>query len=176
VGAVKVAVFAKNSAKLNGLQASTTPRPGRLLPLGSNGRFPNSVIPAVAGPTGPKGDPGDPGAKGDPGEAGSKGDRGQPGAKGVKGDPGDQGVQGQTGPSGYAVVTGTSFSVAPGQTGSGNAACPAAHVVVGGGFSSGAYVALDSSNPSNFSTGWHVDVRNVDNQSASVTPYAICTW
>ena len=36
VGAVKVALFAKNSGKLNGLGASRTPKPGRLLPLGKN--------------------------------------------------------------------------------------------------------------------------------------------
>lgn len=58
VGAAKVALFAKNSAKLNGLGASKTPKPGRLLPLGKNGRFPASVVPAVVGPVGRKGNPG----------------------------------------------------------------------------------------------------------------------
>src|SRR5204863_4686143 len=42
VGGVRVALFAKNSGKVNGLQASKAPRPGRLVPLGKNGKFPRS--------------------------------------------------------------------------------------------------------------------------------------
>src|SRR5437763_2466183 len=117
VGAVRVALFAKNSGKVNGLQASPTPKPGRLLPLGKNGKFPASVVPTVvgpagpkgdAGPQGPKGDPGPEGPKGDPGAAGPKGDlglqgpTGDPGLQGPKGNPGLQGPKGDQGAKGQA--------------------------------------------------------------------------
>jgi hypothetical protein len=58
MGAVRVALFAQDSGKVNGLRASKKPKPGRLLPLGKNGKFPASVVPAIAGPAGSKGDPG----------------------------------------------------------------------------------------------------------------------
>jgi hypothetical protein len=45
--AVKLALFSKNSGAVNGLKASKTPRRGRLVALGSDARFPRSVIPAV---------------------------------------------------------------------------------------------------------------------------------
>jgi Collagen triple helix repeat (20 copies) len=179
VGATRVALFAKNSGKLNGLQASKRPKPGRLLPLGTNGKFPASVVPALVGPAGPQGAPGAQGPKGDkgdPGLQGPKGDAGAPGAKGDKGDPGELGARGPGGPSGYQVVVGSSFSLAPGQTGSGDAPCPPAKVVLGGGISAGAYVALDTSSPIASNTIWHVVVRNVDAQSGVVTPYATCSW
>jgi hypothetical protein len=41
---------AKNASAVNGIKASATPTAGQLLPLGSNGRFPSSVIPS--GPEG----------------------------------------------------------------------------------------------------------------------------
>jgi hypothetical protein len=203
VGAVRVALFAKNSGKVNGLRASQTPKPGRLVPLGKNGEFPASVVPTRVGPggpkgdtgpLGPKGDPGPQGPKGDPGAAGPKGDlglqglkgdsglqglKGDPGLQGLKGDkgdPGEQGLQGPTGSGGFQVVVGSPFSLAPGQTGGGTASCPPAKVVLGGGFSAGAYVAVDTSAPAAFNTGWQVVVRNVDNQAGLVTPYATCSW
>jgi len=46
--AVKSALFAKNAGAVNGIQASATPKPGELLPLGSDGQFPSSVIPQPA--------------------------------------------------------------------------------------------------------------------------------
>jgi len=42
---------AKNASAVNGIKASTTPSAGELLPLGSNGQFPSSVIPS-SGPGG----------------------------------------------------------------------------------------------------------------------------
>jgi hypothetical protein len=179
VGAARVALFAKNSGKLNGLQASKRPKPGRLLPLGKNGKFPASVMPIRVGAAGPQGLPGAQGPKGDKGDLGlqgPKGDAGAQGAKGDKGDPGELGARGPGGASGYQVVVGTSFSLAPGQTGSGDAPCPPAKVALGGGFSAGAYVALGTSSPSASNTIWHVVVRNVDTQSGVVTPYATCSW
>jgi hypothetical protein len=46
VGAVRVALFAQNSARVNDIQASRKPVPGRLLALDGSGRFPSSVLPA----------------------------------------------------------------------------------------------------------------------------------
>jgi hypothetical protein len=45
--AVRLALFASNAGAVNGIKASKTPRPGRLVPLNATGRFPRSVIPAV---------------------------------------------------------------------------------------------------------------------------------
>ena len=45
VGAVRVALFAENSAKVNGIQASRRPMPGRLLALNAKGKLPSSVLP-----------------------------------------------------------------------------------------------------------------------------------
>lgn len=44
--AVRVTLFAKNSARVNNIQASRTPMPGRLLPLNAKGQFPASVLPS----------------------------------------------------------------------------------------------------------------------------------
>lgn len=45
VGAVRVALFAENSAKVNGIQASRRPMAGRLLALNAKGKLPSSVLP-----------------------------------------------------------------------------------------------------------------------------------
>jgi hypothetical protein len=45
VGAVRVALFAENAAKVNGIQASRRPMPGRLLALNAKGKLPSSVLP-----------------------------------------------------------------------------------------------------------------------------------
>jgi hypothetical protein len=73
---VRVALFAKNAGKVNGIKASRTPTPGRLVPLGKSGRFPGSVV-----PPGPRGPAGATGPHGPPGPAGP------PGARGEKGEP-----------------------------------------------------------------------------------------
>jgi hypothetical protein len=49
VGAVRVALFAQNSARVNDIQASRKPVPGRLLALNARGQFPPSVLPASRG-------------------------------------------------------------------------------------------------------------------------------
>lgn len=46
VGAVRVALFSKNSARVNNIQASRKPMPGRLLALDARGQFPSSVLPS----------------------------------------------------------------------------------------------------------------------------------
>ncbi len=54
--AVQRALFAVNAGKVQGVQVSKKPRAGRLLPLDSNARFPESVLPSTArGPRGPQG-------------------------------------------------------------------------------------------------------------------------
>jgi hypothetical protein len=65
-GVVRHALFADNAGKVGGLRASATPKPGRLLALGANGKFPSSVVPPAAGPAGPRGPAGPKGDKGDP--------------------------------------------------------------------------------------------------------------
>jgi hypothetical protein len=55
----KTADFAKNAGAVNGIKASKRPRAGRLVPLGSGGKFPASV-----GVAGPKGDTGATGPSG----------------------------------------------------------------------------------------------------------------
>jgi len=47
----KQAGFAKNAGAVNGIKASKLPRPGSLVPLGKDGKFPQSV--GQAGPPGP---------------------------------------------------------------------------------------------------------------------------
>ena len=48
VGAVRVAFFAQNAGKVNNIQASRTPTPGKLVPLNGSGKLPQSVLPAAA--------------------------------------------------------------------------------------------------------------------------------
>jgi hypothetical protein len=90
---VRVALFAKNAGKVNGIKAARAPTPGRLLPLGANGRFPASVVPP--GPPGPRGPAGPPGLQG---PAGATGPPGPPGPRGEKGD------SGEAARSGFAAV------------------------------------------------------------------------
>jgi hypothetical protein len=94
-GAVRVALFARNAAKVGGIGASKKPKAGQLLALGKNGKFPASVLPGgVRGPAGPEG------AQGPAGPAGPQGQQGIPGQKGAKGTTGPAGPQGTTGPQG----------------------------------------------------------------------------
>jgi hypothetical protein len=60
--AVPLALFANNSDRVDGFHAAKIPRPGYLVPLGPNGKFPAAV--GLAGP------PGDPGPAGAPGVSG----------------------------------------------------------------------------------------------------------
>jgi hypothetical protein len=65
VRSVKRALFADNAGSVNGIKASKTPQPGRLLPLGSDGKLAASALPAQLrgplGPAGPSGAAGPPG-------------------------------------------------------------------------------------------------------------------
>ena len=106
---VRVALFAKNAGKVNGIKASRIPKPGRLLALGRDARFPASVVPVERGPQGP------PGPEGPAGPAGPEGEQGPQGPLGPEGPQGPQGPQGEKGEKGdpgepatklFAVVSG----------------------------------------------------------------------
>jgi hypothetical protein len=71
-----IAAFAHNAGAVNGIKASRTPKPGRLVPLGKNAKLPSSVVPTV------------------------RGARGLPGPQGQVGPAGPQGPRGATGPAG----------------------------------------------------------------------------
>src|SRR5215212_11913409 len=74
-----VATFARNAGAVNGIKASRKPVPGRLVPLGRNGKFPRSVVPTVRG---------------------ARGARGADGPRGTDGAAGPAGVSGAAGPAG----------------------------------------------------------------------------
>ena len=99
--AVRVALYAKNAGKVDGVSASRVPRPGHLLALDANGKIPASVLPpAEPGPPGP------PGPSGPPGPPGSPGERGAEGPQGPIGPVGPEGPAGPAGPAGVAGARG----------------------------------------------------------------------
>jgi hypothetical protein len=71
-----IAAFARNAGAVNGIRASRTPKPGRLVPLGKNAKLPSSVVPTA------------------------RGARGLPGPRGPVGPAGPEGPEGATGPAG----------------------------------------------------------------------------
>lgn len=89
-----IASFARNAGAVNGIKASRKPAPGRLLPLGRDGRFPAAVLATVRGPRGV------PGARGPQGLEGSRGAMGPAGAPGLTGPSGQTGPPGPAGPPG----------------------------------------------------------------------------
>jgi adhesin HecA-like repeat protein len=79
-----IASFAANAGAVNGIKASRTPKPGRLVPLGRNAKLPTSVVPTARGargPSGPKGPAGAQGPAGPQGPAGATGAAGPGAAK-----------------------------------------------------------------------------------------------
>jgi hypothetical protein len=52
VSAVRVAVFAENAGRVNNIQASRKPMPGKLVPLNARGKLPSSVLPNRSTPGG----------------------------------------------------------------------------------------------------------------------------
>ena len=83
-----VANFAKNAGAVNGIRASRKPAPGRLLPLGRNGKFPAAVLTVARGARGQDGAQGPRGADGTRGPAGPIGPTGPAGPPGLAGPPG----------------------------------------------------------------------------------------
>ena len=74
-----IAAFAQNAGAVNGIKASRTPKPGRLVPLGKNAKLPRSVVPTTRGARGLQGPAGPPGPVGPQGPHGVAGPAG-PGA------------------------------------------------------------------------------------------------
>jgi hypothetical protein len=74
-----IAAFARNAGAVNGIKASRTPKPGRLVPLGRDAKLPSSVVPTVRGARGLQGPIGPAGPQGPQGTAGPAGPAG-PGA------------------------------------------------------------------------------------------------
>jgi hypothetical protein len=89
-----VAAFAQNAGAVNGIKASRTPRPGRLVPLGRNAKLPASVLPLQRGPRGAPGPAGPPGPQGPAGPQGAAGVAGPAGPTGPTGPPGPPGAGG----------------------------------------------------------------------------------
>lgn len=171
---VRVALFAQNAGKVNGIGASRSPKPGRLVPLRANGKFPDKVIPVQVvadGPPGPKGDRGPqglPGPQGPTGPAGPPGPQGTQGPAGLNGAAGPQGPQGlpgspgqpgQPGQPGISGLTRESAEVGPdaSDTKSKTVSCPEGKKAIGGGAEttpeSATELALQQSAPSG-AAGW----------------------
>lgn len=194
----KRADYATNAGAINGIKASKQPRPGLLLPLGKDGKFPASVgVGCPAGPQGPKGDRGEQGAQG---PAGPKGETGPKGATGAAGPAGPTGPKGATGPSGPAGARGPAgpagprgvsgwgyltagMYIAPKHLATWEVDCPSGKKALGGGVAtaSGSYkdVRIVSSAPAGAdATGWSVSVWNEGSESSTLNEYAwvICAY
>jgi hypothetical protein len=113
---VSFAKQAGNATTVGGVGVSKKPHAGSLLPLGANGRFPSSIVPA--GATGAAGAKGDTGAQGAPGAQGAQGARGATGSTGSAGSTGSTGDTGSAGATGAAGAKGdTGAQGAPGAQG-----------------------------------------------------------
>ena len=77
-----VSSFARNAGAVNGIKASRTPKPGRLVPLGRNAKLPAAVLPLRRGERGEPGRPGPGGPQGPVGAQGPAGPAGPPGTAG----------------------------------------------------------------------------------------------
>jgi hypothetical protein len=143
----KTAGYAKqagNAASVGRVKVSKQPRPGTLLPLGTDGRFPASV--GLVGPVGPQG---------------PKGDQGEKGAIGTKGETGQQGPRGLTGPAGPVGISGVVYVTSPGadvpngQRKVATVLCPKGKQALGGGVSTAGKLAhVRESAPLDNGAGW----------------------
>jgi hypothetical protein len=165
------AKYADNADEVNNYKASIHPTPDTLLPLGPDGRFPASVLPAgtVSGATGPQG---------------------------PAGPAGPAGASGLNSPGVVTIVFQANGTSADPQSGAAEATCGANTKVLGGGFNdltrtvpalsaglpAGSVDEIDESDPfanSDGTSGWRVRIVNVP--PAGETPgktffqaYAIC--
>ena len=169
----KSAGYAKqagNASALNGIKASKQARPGMLVPLGTDGKFPSSVgLVGPAGPAGPKGDRGD---RGDTGAVGPKGATGQTGPVGARGPSGPSGISGWSYFTRGASLSGESFKTV-------NVDCPAGKKALGGGVAvtSGLWAmrVIQSAPSGAAATGWLATVANdASNFTTSFYVWAIC--
>jgi hypothetical protein len=172
----KVPFFAKtagyanragSAAALGGVKLSKQPRPGMLLPLGADGRFPASV--GIAGPAGPKGE------KGDTGPAGP---RGATGAAGPAGARGPAGQSGPSGVSGWVYLTETK-SIGSDSSANLQVSCPSGKKALGGGVAvpyPNLYARVLQSAPSGAAaTGWLATVLNdYPNYTIRASVWVIC--
>lgn len=150
-GSAKTAGFARyagSASAVNGIKAARQPKPGQLVALGPDGKFPSSV--GEAGPAGP------PGATGAKGAAGPKGDAGTNGATKV------------------TVVTATVTTAGNTNT---TADCPAGTVATGGGWEGGTAI-ISRPVPRTYSsgetpTGWQAFLTFSASQQ-TIYVYAIC--
>jgi hypothetical protein len=168
--AVAHAKYADNADKVNNYKASLHPTPDTLLPLGTDGKFPASVIPSsAAGKTGPQG---------------PAGPQGAPGPSGLNS------------PGVVTVVFQANGTSTDPQTGAAEATCAAGTKVLGGGFNdltrtvpalntalpAGSVEEVDENDPfvnSDGTSGWRVRIVNVPPAggapgSTFFQAYAIC--
>jgi hypothetical protein len=164
----KVATFAKNAVAVNGIHASKIRKPGYLIPLGLNGKFPPSV--GVAGPRGPAGPAGPPGPAGAAGSAGATG------------------ATGPTGPAGPTGLTGYEQKTASTADDDSDpktitATCSSGKSVIGGGVNTthqeGRIIVIRS-RPTSDGTGWEGQAWFINDPdvprsgSWTLTVYALC--
>jgi hypothetical protein len=129
------------------------------------------VLPS--GPRGPQGGQGPTGSVGPRGPQGAVGMPGQPGGKGPRG------YQGAEGPPGAGVISQHTYSEAvPGKsTATLSADCPSTTRVLGGGASYDAvyyWLEVIESAPADYSTGWVVTFRNIQDGPLTGTVWALC--
>jgi hypothetical protein len=176
--ASKVPPFAKkaayadragNASALNGIKVSKQPRPGLLVPLADDGRFPASV--GQVGPAGPKGDKGERGERGPAGPKGDAGPQGPPGATGSVGPRGPSGI------SGWQYVT-AGRDLKPDKPETWQVDCPGGKRALGGGVVStgtSPYVTrIYASAPAGQATGWLVGVYHDTTRTMRFYAWVIC--
>jgi hypothetical protein len=169
----KTADFAANAGAVNRLRASTHPRAGWLVALGSDGKFPVSV--GQVGPPGPQGPKGDQGSQG---PSGQKGPSGPKGSTGPAGPSGPAGPAGPPGLSGWTFVT-VGVTTPPGGAQNWVASCPAGKKALGGGATVGASASVPKdqiwmNGPAGQADGSAVGATNPGSSSITVFAWAIC--
>lgn len=168
---------ATNASAVNGIKASRQPLPGRLVPLGADGRFAASV--GAIGPQGPKGEPGPQGSPGPAGPTGPTGPTGQAGPRGLQGLTGRTGERGPSGISGWQFLT-KGFSVAKDRAAGADVMCDGTRKALGGGVAAygGPYYfsRVVQSAPAGQATGWLATVRNDGIATVTYYVWAICAY
>jgi len=154
----KKAGYASNAGAVNRIKASKRPRPGFLVPLGQDGKFPVSV--GQVGPTGPAGPLGPTGPMGVTGPVGATGPQGAPGASELQ------------------TVSAASVNNNVGGLKEVTVSCPSGKKVVGGGAQiqsspGGAYIS--KSQPTSDLSGWTAQgYASASGYFWGVVAYAVC--
>jgi len=173
----RTADYATNAGAVNGIRASKQSRPGLLLPLGPDGKFPASV--GLTGPGGPQGPKGDKGEQGASGPAGPKGVTGPKGPAGSAGERGSAGPPGPSGISGWQYVT-KELIVAHDHPGTWQVYCPSGKKALGCGVAplgeSPALTHVVETAPAKEGTGWEVVVWNNSPDSVDFFAWVICAY